>query len=107
MIARVWHGWTTPANAAAYERLLRDEIFPGIAARGLPGYRAIQLFRRDLGREVEFKTVMWFDSLESVRQFAGEDVEHAYVPESARAVLSRFDTRSAHYEVVDVRSCGE
>lgn len=99
MIGRVWHGWTTPQNAAEYERLLQEEIFPGIASKGVAGYRGIQLFRRELGGEVEFKTIMWFDSLKAVRQFAGEDYELAYVPPRARAVLARFDERSQHYEI--------
>lgn len=99
MIARVWHGWTTPSNANAYESLLRGEIFVGIQERRIAGYRGIQLLRRNLGDEVEFVTVMWFDSLEAIRAFAGEDYEVAVVPPKARALLSRFDARSQHYEV--------
>lgn len=99
MISRVWHGWTSPANAQAYESLLKSEIFVGIRNRRIGGYRGIQLFRRALGDEVEFVTVMWFDSIEAVRAFAGEDYETAVVPPQARALLSRFDERSQHYEV--------
>jgi hypothetical protein len=99
MISRIWHGWTAPANADAYEALLKSEIFVGIGNRQIAGYRGIQLFRRDLGTEVEFVTVMWFDSLDAVRVFAGEDYEVAVVPPKARALLARFDARSQHYEV--------
>jgi antibiotic biosynthesis monooxygenase (ABM) superfamily enzyme len=99
MISRVWHGWTRPANADAYEALLKTEIFVGIQHRQIAGYRGIHLFRRSLGAEVEFITVMWFDSLEAVRAFAGEDYEVAVVLPEARALLSRFDARSLHYEV--------
>jgi heme-degrading monooxygenase HmoA len=99
MISRVWHGWTSPAKADAYESLLKSEIFVGIRNRRIAGYRRIQLFRRALGDEVEFVTVMWFDSIEAVRAFAGEDYEVAVVPPQARALLSRFDERSQHYEV--------
>lgn len=99
MITRIWHGWTTPENADIYEELLKTEIFPGIAAKNVEGYKGIQLFRRPLEKEVEFITVMWFDSLDNVRAFAGEDYETAHVPESARAVLSRFDKRSQHYDI--------
>jgi len=98
-IARVWRGWTTPANADVYETLLRTEIFPGIAAKGVKGYRGIQLFRRTLDAEVEFMTIMWFDSLADVKAFAGDDYETAYVPQKARAVLARFDATSAHYDI--------
>jgi antibiotic biosynthesis monooxygenase (ABM) superfamily enzyme len=99
MIVRVWHGWTTPANADAYERLLREEIFLGIARRTIPGYRGIELLRRTMGAEVEFVTVMRFDSVAAVQAFAGEAHEVAVVPAAARELLSRFDTHSAHYEL--------
>jgi len=99
MISRIWHGWTTFANADAYEDLLRSEIFTGIRGRRIEGFREIQLFRRSLENEVEFVTVMWFDSLAAVRIFAGDDHEVAVVPARARALLSRFDARSQHYEV--------
>jgi antibiotic biosynthesis monooxygenase (ABM) superfamily enzyme len=99
MISRVWHGYASPENADAYESLLKEEIFVGIRGRRIPGFREIQLFRRDLGREVEFVTVMWFDSLGAVRVFAGPDHEAAVVPPKARALLARFDERSQHYEV--------
>lgn len=99
MIGRIWHGWTTPENADVYENLLKTEIFPGIAAKNVPGYREIQLFRRLLEKEVEFTTIMWFDSLDDVKQFVGEDYEKAHVPPRAREVLLRFDDRSQHYEV--------
>lgn len=100
MISRVWHGWTTPANAGAYEALLREEIVPGILERGIEGFRSIQLLRRHHEAEVEFVTIMWFDSFAAVEAFAGSDYEIAVVPPRARAVLSRFDARSAHYEVL-------
>lgn len=100
MVGRIWHGWTTTANADAYERLLREEIFPGIKAKGVAGYKGIQLLRRpSAADEVEFVTIMWFDSWDAVKQFAGEDYERAHVPAKAREVLSRFDERSLHYEV--------
>lgn len=99
MIVRLWHGWTTAANADAYERLLRTEIFAGIAAKGIAGYQGIELLRRAAGVEVEFITLMRFESIEAVRRFAGEDYERAVVPAAARALLVRFDDRSTHYEV--------
>ncbi len=99
MISRIWHGWTTFQNADSYENLLRQEIFFGIASRKISGYQGIQLLRRALENEVEFITIMWFDSIESVKLFAGKDYETAVVPPKARAVLSRFDARSQHYEV--------
>ena len=99
MIARIWHGWTTFENADNYEGLLKEEIFPGIAAKNVAGYRGIQLLRRSLASEVEFITVMWFESWDAVKQFAGENYETAYVPAKAHKILARFDEKSQHYEV--------
>ncbi len=102
-IKRIWHGWTEPADAAAYQTLLHDEIFPGIEAMGIPGLRSIELLRRDHGDEVEFITIMVFDSLDDVVAFQGEDYETAYVPDAARRVLKRWDDKSAHYTVEEAR----
>jgi hypothetical protein len=103
MIGRIWHGWTTPQNADAYEMLLKTQIFPGILARKISGFRRIELMRRPSGEEVEFVTLMWFDSMDAVRTFAGAQYDVAVVPPAARAVLKRFDDRSLHYEVRDER----
>lgn len=103
MIARIWHGWTAPANAGIYETLLKEEIFTGIENRRIPGFREIELLRREGGDEVEFVTIMWFDDLRAVRAFAGDDYEAAVVPPKARQVLAHFDPRSQHYEVREDR----
>jgi hypothetical protein len=99
MIARIWHGWTTPGNAATYESQLKDEIFVGIQNRRIQAFKSIQLLRREIGDEVEFVTIMLFDSWDAVREFSGEDYTLAVVPENARAFLSHFDEESQHYEV--------
>lgn len=101
MICRIWHGWTAPENSDAYEQLLRSEIFAGIAQRRIAGYRGIQLLRRARESEVEFITLMWFDNLDAIRAFAGEDYEAAVVPAAARKLLRRFEQRSAHYSVIE------
>lgn len=99
MIARLWHGWTSPGNADQYERLLREDVFPSIMARGIAGLHGISLLRRENGNEVEFVTVMRFSSMDDVVAFAGTDPSKAYVPPAARALLSHFDARSAHFEI--------
>ena len=105
MICRLWRGWTTPENADAYERVLIEQVIPiKIEARGIAGFRHIDVMRREAGDEVEFQTLMWFDSLEAVKAFVGEDYSVSHVPDEARAFLSRFDERAAHYEVVDRRA---
>ena len=71
MIKRIWNGYTTPENADAYERLLDSFVFPGIEAKKIPGYRSIELLRRVAGDEVQFTTVMSFDSLDNVIAFQG------------------------------------
>ena len=98
MIARVWHGYTKPENANAYEAQLKPELLPGIGKK--KGYRGSYLLRRELGEEVEFITILLFDSLESIREAAGhDDYETAIIPEERRKNLARWDTKAAHYEV--------
>jgi heme-degrading monooxygenase HmoA len=103
MICRLWRGWTTRDNADAYERVVRGVVIPGIEARRIPGFRAIDLMRRERDNDVEFVTLMWFDTLDNVKGFMGEDYEAAHVPAEAQAVLASFDQRSAHYDVLDRR----
>jgi antibiotic biosynthesis monooxygenase (ABM) superfamily enzyme len=104
VICRLWRGWTTSENAEAYERIVRSDVIPGIEARRIPGFRHIDLMRRDLGDEVEFQTLMWFDSIDAIRAFIGEDYSVSHVPPQAQAVLSRFDSHAAHFEVIDRRT---
>jgi heme-degrading monooxygenase HmoA len=100
MIARIWHGYTNHENADAYEKLLSDEIFTGIANKNIEGYKSIQLLRRNINDEVEFITIMLFESIDAVKMFAGDEYEKAVVPDKARALLKRFDKISQHYEMV-------
>lgn len=99
-IKRIWHGWTTPENADAYWGVLSGDVIPGIEAKSIQGYRGMEVLRRDRGSEVEFVTIMTFDSLESVIEFQGEDYARCYVPDVAKAVLERWDERAAHFEVL-------
>ena len=100
MIARVWHGYTTPAHADAYEAMLKPELLPGVSK--VKGYRGSYLLRRPLGSEVEFITIMLWESLDAIKAVAGEDYETAIIPEARRKHLSRYEAKSAHYEVTSV-----
>ena len=104
-IKRIWHGWTSTENADEYQELLHNFIFPEIEAKNISGYRSIELFRRDLPEkgEVEFVTVMTFDSLRNVIDFQGEDYRRCYVPDAAQKVLKRWDRESAHYQALEIR----
>jgi heme-degrading monooxygenase HmoA len=97
MIARIWHGWTKPADADIYENLLRNEMFPSM--RRVAGFEGAHLLRRVAGEEVEFVTITMFTSLDAVRRFAGEDYETAVLHPKAHALLSRYDAKSVHYEI--------
>jgi heme-degrading monooxygenase HmoA len=98
IIARLWHGVTTRENASPYEELLRGEILPGI--HRVEGYRGAYLLRREVPEGAEFVTLTLFESMDAVRRFAGDDLEKAVVPEQARKLLARFDSRSVHYSVL-------
>ena len=98
MIARVWHGYTTPEHADAYEAQLKPELLPGLSK--VAGYQGSCLLRRTLpGGEVEFITMILWDSIDSVKAVAGPDYEVAVIPEERRQYLSRFDARASHFEV--------
>ena len=98
MITRIWHGYTKPENADAYHQLLTTKILPGI--HRVKGYHGTYLLRRDLQGEVEFITLTLWESLDAIREFAGQDYETAGVPPEARTLLIRFDERSEHYGTV-------
>lgn len=101
MIARVWHGYTKPEHAEAYENMLKPELLPGISKK--EGYRGSYLLRRDLGSEVEFITILLWDSLDHVRAAAGhDDYETAIIPDERRRYLKRFDAKAAHYDIAAV-----
>ena len=99
MICKIWRGWTTIPDAPVYEELLRSAVIPGIEAQAIPGFDGIDMMRRDLGDEVEFATIMWFDDLAAVKAFVGEDHEIAHVPAAAGALAhgcsSRWVARAA------------
>jgi hypothetical protein len=103
MICRLWRGWAAPEDADDYERIVRTQVIPDIEAREIPGFRHVDLMRRDLDGEIEFQTLMWFDNLDSIKAFMGEDYTLSHVPPEARAVLNSFDDRASHYEVIDRR----
>ena len=103
-VKRIWHGWTTHENANTYQELLHKEIFPGIESKEMEGYRCVELFRCDHEDEVEFMTVMTFDSLQDIIGLQGKDYEKSYVPESARKVLKRWDKTASHFEAIEKRT---
>lgn len=100
MIARIWHGYTSKKDAAAYEQLVTTKIFKEIEAKTGDGFHGVQLFKRETSKEVEFTTMIWFRDLETIKQLTGEDYETAYVPEEAKALLLRFDEKVSHSKLV-------
>ena len=101
-VARIWHGWTTIENADAYQAVAEDEVFPAIIERDIPGLVSAHLMRAEKVEdgEVEFTTIIWFDSLDSVKGFMGENYQQAHVPQNAQAVLERFDSEAKHFHIV-------
>jgi heme-degrading monooxygenase HmoA len=98
MIWRIWHGRTNLDNADAYEHLLRSHILPGI--HRVAGYQGAHLLRRPIDGGAEFVTITIFESIEAVKAFAGDDFEAAVISPEARQLLSHFDARSEHYNLI-------
>lgn len=101
MIARIWYGWTTLEKADSYYHVLTTQVIPEIEEMDIKGFRKIEVLRRNQETEVEFITIMYFDSIENIKKFTGEDYETAHVPEEAQMFLKRWDLKSLHYEVLD------
>jgi heme-degrading monooxygenase HmoA len=97
MIARMWHGYATPENADAYEAMLKPELLPGLSK--MPGFLGSYLLRRPSGDEVEFITIILWESYEALKTVAGENYQIAIVPEERRRYLKRYDSRAEHYDV--------
>ena len=100
-ILRIWKGWTSPENAPVYESMLKNEVFPEVVRKGVKGLEKVSISTRSKKNEVEFFLALQFDSLDSVKAFAGEDYEAAYIPDNAKRVLSRYETTARHYELLD------
>jgi heme-degrading monooxygenase HmoA len=102
-IKRVWHGWTTKENGDRYQSILQNEVIPGIEAKNIPGLRKFEVMRIELEDEVEFLTIITFDSLQDVIVFQGENYQKSYVPDAAQKVLKRWDEETLHYELIETR----
>jgi hypothetical protein len=98
-IIRTWRGWTTIEDAPLYEDMLINEVFPAVKKKGVEGLEKVSISTQEKKDEVEFFLVLQFDCLDSVKAFAGEEYEIAYIPENAQRVLLRYDLRAKHYEL--------
>ena len=100
MIKRIWRGWATKENADSYFDVLTNKVIPGIEAKNIPGYKGFEVLRKDNGDEVEFMTIITFDSIQNVIDFQGEDYTRAYIPDVAKSVLKRWENECIHYEKI-------
>ena len=99
MIARHWRGLVKRERADAYVEHLQSQTLPQLVQ--LAGFHDARVLRRDLPQGVEFLVVTIWESLDSIRAFAGNDVESAVVPPEARDMMIEYDRKARHYEVVD------
>lgn len=97
MIVRIWRGRTTRANAAEYLRHVTQDVCPSL--RRLDGYLGARVLQRETGERVEFLVLTQWQSMESIRAFAGEHLETAVIDPKARAVLDELDERVRHFEL--------
>lgn len=101
MIARIWHGYTKPEHADTYEAMLKPELLPGIGK--VPGYRGGYVFRRTVEGEIEFMTIMIWESLDALRAVAGPNYTVSIIPEDRLRYLSRHESHAAHYEIQSIQ----
>ncbi len=82
--------------------MLRDEIFPSIAARNIKGYRGSELFIREDENEIEFVTLLRFDSMGAVKEFAGADKTKPVIFPGVEKLLTRMEP-ARHYRIAIAR----
>jgi antibiotic biosynthesis monooxygenase (ABM) superfamily enzyme len=98
VIARIWHGATLPENAEAYQSKLQPELLPGLSK--VPGFRESLLLRRDGDDDVEFITIILWESLDHLIAFAGPDYQRSIVPDDRLPLLLKHEAQAQHFEVV-------
>lgn len=105
MIARIWRGYAKPEHADAYEAMLKPELLPGLS--NVKGFKGSYLMRRNAGAEVEFITIILWDSVDAIRAVAGADYETAVIPEERRKFLSHYEARASHFEVTSMQGIAD
>ncbi len=98
-ILRTWKGWTTIQNAPIYENMLINQVFPEVKKKGVDGLEKVNISTKHNEEEVEFFLILQFDCLDSVKAFAGENYEVAYIPDNAKRILLRYELKAQHYEM--------
>lgn len=100
MIARTWIGWAPQENVDAYVSFLEGKVLKDI--RRIDGHHGAYVFKRPISEngEMEFLVITFWESMEAIRQFAGDDPSVAVVEDEARALLSNFDEHVNHYDVI-------
>ncbi len=97
MIARIWHGRTKAEDYEAYTEFLKERAIPDY--RGTDGFVRLVFLRALKGNEGHFTLITFWESIDSIKKFAGEDYEKAkYYPED-KDFLLEFEEKVAHYEV--------
>lgn len=97
MIARTWRGQATTEHADSYYRHFTTNVAPHL--KNIAGHQGAYLMRREVDGHVDFLAVTLWDSIETIKKFAGSNPEVAVVEPEARAILSQFDDFVRHYEV--------
>ena len=98
MVARTWRGEAMGENAEQYLEHLEKSVLPQL--KDIAGHRDAYVLRRPVENRYEFLVITLWDSMESIRRFAGQNPDQAVVPLEALRLLSRFDESVSHYEVV-------
>jgi hypothetical protein len=98
MIIREWRARALLSRGDAYPTHFNDRVLPHL--KTLPGFAGASLLHRRVGDSVEFVVLTRWDSLDSIRGFAGPDFGNAVVEPGAVAALTDFDRTAQHYEVL-------
>jgi heme-degrading monooxygenase HmoA len=99
MISRHWRGVAKPEEADHYVHHLRNDTFPKLGR--IDGFIKASILRRPAGEGTEFLVVTTWQSIEAIRQFAGESVHTAVVPLTVQKMMVEYDREVVHYEIVE------
>src|SRR5262245_8390357 len=103
MIARIWRGHSVTDNAETYRRHVTEHVFPALAR--IAGHVGAYVLERPVSGNIEFLVVTLWDSIETVKQFAGSNPDVAVIEPEARAVLAGYDEFVRHYEISHCDRC--
>ena len=98
MIVRIWHGTVPTSKAEDYRKFLNERAIPDY--RSVKGNLGVYILERCEGEITHFITLTFWENLEAIKEFAGEDIEKPKYYDEDKDFLIEFEQKVLHYKVV-------